>query len=151
MRTRMVIEDDYSLSNFKLSYADISHNLSIYVQDEAGVIHIFFSRSSTELDYLKAVYKDNYALFEQFIKDMVRTRLYPKFSNYLPSVTKEGADALFAYLQKKRELFTIENGDLGDVGDMMNDYLAGKKSMEDIINVARANKQKQNKRLMQEM
>lgn len=143
MRTRMVIEDDYSLSNFKLSYADISHNLSIYVQDEAGVIHIFFSRSSTELDYLKAVYKDNYALFEQFIKDMVRTRLYPKFSNYLPSVTKEGADALFAYLQKKRELFTIENGDLGDVGDMMNDYLAGKKSMEDIINVARANKQKQ--------
>lgn len=25
----------------------------------------------------------------------------------------------------------------------MNDYLAGKKSMEDIINVARANKQKQ--------
>lgn len=74
---------------------------------------------------------------------MVRTRLYPKFSNYLPSVTKEGADALFAYLQKKRELFTIENGDLGDVGDMMNDYLAGKKSMQDIINVARANKQKQ--------
>ncbi len=35
----------------------------------------FFSRSSTELDYLKAVYKDNYALFEQFIKDMVRTEI----------------------------------------------------------------------------
>ena len=88
-------------------------------------------------------YKDNYALFEQFIKDMVRTRLYPRFSNYLPSATKEGADALFAYFQKKRELFTIENGDLGDVGDMMNDYLAGKKSIQDIINVARSNKQKQ--------
>lgn len=40
-------------------------------------------------------------------------------------------------------LFTIENGDLGDVGDMMSDYLAGKRSMQDIINVARANKQKQ--------
>lgn len=143
MRTRMVIEDDYSLSNFKLSYADITHGLSINVQDEEGLIHIFFSRSSTELDYLKTIYKDNYALFEQFIKDMVRTRLYPKFSNYLPSATKEGADALFAYFQKKRELFIIENGDLGDVGDMMNDYLAGKRSMQDIINVARANKQKQ--------
>ena len=143
MRSRMVIEDDYSLSNFILSYADISHGLSLYVRDEEGLIHIFFSRSSTELDYLKTVYKDNYPLFEQFIKDMVRTRLYPRFSNYLPSATKEGADALFAYLQKKRELFTIENGDLGDVGDMMNDYLAGKKSMQDIINAARANKQKQ--------
>lgn len=144
MRTRMVIEDDYSLSNFRLSYADISHGLSINVQEkEKGLIHIFFSRSSTEFDYLKTIYKDNYALFEQFIKDMVRTRLYPRFSNYLPSATKEGADALFAYFQKKRELFTIENGDLGDVGDMMNDYLAGKKSMQDIINVARFNKQKQ--------
>lgn len=143
MRTRMVIEDDYSLSNFKLSYAEISHGLSLNVRDEEGIIHIFFSRSSTELDYLKTVYKDNYALFEQFIKDMVRTRLYPRFSSYLPSATKEGADALFAYLQKKRELFTIENGDLGDVDDMMSDYLAGKKSMQDIINVARANKQKQ--------
>lgn len=143
MRTRMVIEDDYSLSNFKLSYADITHELSINVREEEGLIHIFFSRSSTELDYLKAVYKDNYALFEQFVKDMVRTRLYPRFSNYLPSATKEGADALFAYFQKKRELFTIENGDLGDMGDMMNDYLAGKKSMQDIINVARSNKQKQ--------
>lgn len=143
MRTRMVIEDDYSLSNFGLSYADISHGLSINVQEEKGFIHIFFSRSSNEFDYLKTIYKDNYALFEQFIKDMVRTRLYPRFSNYLPSATKEGADALFAYFQKKRELFTIENGDLGDVGDMMNDYLAGKKSMQDIINVARSNKQKQ--------
>lgn len=143
MRTRMVIEDDYSLSNFKLSYADISHGLSINVQEEECYIHIFLSRYSTELDYLKTVYKDNYALFEQFIKDMVRNRLYPKFSNYLPSATKEGADALYAYFQKKRELFTIENGDLGDVGDMMNDYLAGKRSMHDIINIARANRQKQ--------
>lgn len=143
MRTRMVIEDDYSLSNFKISYADISHELSINVQEENGFIHIFFSRSSTELDYLKTIYKDNYALFGQFVKDMVRTRLYPRFSDYLPSATKEGADALFAYFQKKRELFTIENGDLGDLGDMMNDYLAGKKSMQDIINIARTTKQKQ--------
>lgn len=143
MRTRMVIEDDYSLSNFRLSYAEISHGLSIFVQEENGTVNIYFSRTSTEFDYLKTVYKDNYSLFEQFIKDMVRTRLYPRFSNYLPSATKEGADALFAYFQKKRELFTIENGDLGEVGDMMNDYLAGKKSMEEIINAARNNKQKQ--------
>lgn len=143
MRTRMVIEDDYSLSNFRLSYAEISHGLSIFVQEENGTVYIYFSRTSTEFDYLKTVYKDNYSLFEQFIKDMVRTRLYPRFSNYLPSATKEGADALFAYFQKKRELFTIENGDLGEVGDMMNDYLAGKKSMAEIINAARNNKQKQ--------
>lgn len=143
MRTRMVIEDDYSLTNFKLSYAEISHGLSLTVREESGILCIYFSRSSTEFDYLKTVYKDSYSLFEQFIKDLVRTRLYPKFSNYLPSATKEGADALFAYLQKKRELFTIENGDLGDVGDMMSDYLSGKRSMQDIINVARANKQKQ--------
>lgn len=143
MRTRMVIEDDYSLTNFKLSYAEISHELSLTVREEDGILCIYFSRATTEFDYLKTVYKDSYSLFEQFIKDLVRTRLYPKFSNYLPSATKEGADALFAYLQKKRELFTIENGDLGDVGDMMNDYLSGKRSMQDIINVARANKQKQ--------
>lgn len=147
MRTRMVIEDDYSLSNFRLSYAEISHGLSIFVQEEDGTVNIYFSRSSTEFDYLKTVYKDNYSLFEQFIKDMVRTRLYPRFSNYLPSATKEGADALFAYFQKKRELFTIENGDLGEVGDMMNDYLAGKKSMAEIINAARNNKQKQKQEL----
>lgn len=147
MRTRMVIEDDYSLSNYNLSYAEISHGLSIFVQEDGGTVNIYFSRSSTEFDYLKTVYKDNYSLFEQFIKDMVRTRLYPRFSNYLPSATKEGADALFAYFQKKREFFTIENGDLGEVGDMMNDYLAGKKSMAEIINAARNNKQKQKQEL----
>lgn len=143
MRTRMVIEDDYSLSDFQLSFAEISHNLAINVQVEENGPHIYMSRFSGEWDYLKTVYKDNYGLFEQFIKDMVRSRLYPRFSSYLPSATKEGADALFAYLQKKRELFTIENGDLGDVGDMMKDYLSGKKSMQDIIEAARNNKQKQ--------
>lgn len=143
VRTRMVIEEDYSLANFRLAYADISNDVSVTTKVDNDVLCIYFDRKSPEFDYLKEVCRDKFALFDKFIKDMVRTRLYPKFAQYLPSATKEGADALFAYLQRKIEHITLENADMGDMNDMMDDYLSGKRKMEDIINAARNNKQKQ--------
>ena len=58
-------------------------------------------------------------------------------------ISKDSYDLTISANCVDSNVFFCENGDLGDVGDMMSDYLAGKRSMQDIINVARANKQKQ--------
>lgn len=143
MKIKLILDDDYLLSNCIVKYAEISHGMSIYVDMDGDTVRVFLNRSSNDFNYIKDIYETQYPLFESFVKDMVRERLYPKFSQYLPSATKEGADALFAYLQRKKEIIVIENSDMGEVGDLMSDYLSGKRSMEDIMKAATAMKNRQ--------
>lgn len=135
-RIRMVIEDDYLLPNCEVRYAEISHGLSMTIEKKDDVLIIYMTRNFPDIVHIKQVYKDNFSLFEPFIKDLVRVNLYPKFSQYVPSSTKDGAEALFAILQRKKELYTIESSELGNMEYIMKDYLVGKAGFEDVLRAA---------------
>lgn len=135
-RIRMVIEDDYLLPNCDVKYAEISHGLTMTVEKKGDILIIYLTKNFPDIIYLKQIYKDNYSLFEPFIKDLVRVNLYPKFSQYVPSSTKDGAEALYAILQRKKELYTIESSELGNMEYIMKDYLVGKADFEEVLRAA---------------
>ena len=142
-KIRMVLADDYLMNDAEVKFAQISHNLASAVQKEKDHVVVYLSCGSSDIDYLSQVYEDNYSLFEPLVKDYVRTKLYAKLSQYVPSSTRDGAEALYNILLRKRELYTIEYSDLGEMELVMKDYLDGKVAYKEVLKVAKSIKNKQ--------
>ena len=142
-KIKTVLAEDYLMNDATVRFAKISHNLTSNVQDGMGGVTIYLSKESSDIDYLKRIYNDNFPLFEPLIKDYVRTKLYPKFSQYVPSSTRDGAEALYNILQRKRELYTIEYSELGEMESVMKDYLDGKIPYKEVLKAATTIKNKQ--------
>ena len=142
-KIKTVLENDYLMTDATVKFAQISHNLANTVQNENGKVIVYLSRTSSEISYLAEIYNNNYSLFEPMIKDFVRTKLYIKFAQYVPSSTRDGAEALYNILQRKRELYTIEYSELGEMESVMKDYLDGKIPYKDVLKAATTIKNKQ--------
>lgn len=146
-KIKTVMADDYLMNEVSVRFAMLSHNLTSTVQIEEGKVAVYLSRKSPDISYLCEIYNNNYALFEPMIKDYVRTKLYTKFSQYVPSSTRDGAEALYNILQRKRELYTIEYSELGEMESVMKDYLDGKIPYRDVLKAASTIKNKQTQTL----
>lgn len=142
-KIKIVLADDYLLTDTSVEFAQISHNLASTVQFDNGKVIVYLSRNSPEISYLTEIYNDNFVLFEPMIKDYVRTKLYTKFAQYVPSSTRDGAEALYNILQRKRELYTIEYSELGEMESVMKEYLDGKIPYKEVLKAASIIKNKQ--------
>ena len=146
-KIKTVMADDYLMNDVSVRFAQISHNLASTVQVEDGKVAVYLSRQSPDISYLSDIYTNNYSVFEPMIKDYVRTKLYTKFSQYVPSSTRDGAEALYNILQRKRELYTIEYSELGEMESVMKDYLDGKIPYKEVLKAATTIKNKQTQTL----
>ncbi len=131
-RIQYVLEHDYFLNNVKVVYADISHEQPALVQEENGGLVVYLARNAKSILQLKAVYDSDYSVYDGFIKDYVRQHLYPKLSNYVPSSTREGAEALKRIMHQKQDLYTIENEEVGYAEEVIKDYISGKATLQDV-------------------
>lgn len=145
MRIEFILKNDYLIDNAKVYFSEITHNQPIKVDEEGGKIKVHIKRDSNSINYLKEVHRTDYSLFDGFVKDYVRQNLYPRLNNYVPSATKQGADALMKIMKQKKDLFSIEEKELGMVDEVISDYLKGKASLEDVHRASTAvyNSQKQ--------
>ncbi len=131
-RIQYVLEHDYFINSAKVVYADISHEQPAYVEESNGNIIIYLARNAKSIMQLKAVYDSDYTVYDGFIKDYVRQHLYPKLSNYVPSSTREGAEALKRIMHQKEDLFTIEREEVGYAEEVIKDYMSGKATLQDV-------------------
>lgn len=131
-RIQYVLEHDYFINSAKVVYADISHEQPAYVEESGGIIIIYLARNAKSIMQLKAVYDSDYTVYDGFIKDYVRQHLYPKLSNYVPSSTREGAEALKRIMHQKEDLFTIEREEIGYAEEVIKDYMSGKATLQDV-------------------
>jgi molecular chaperone HtpG len=142
-RIKTVLSDDYLMSDITVRFATISHNLTSTVRKEGNVVCIYLTQESSEVNYLTQIYKQDFSFFEPMIKDFVRAKLYTKLAPYIPSSTKQGAEALYNILQRKRELYTIEYSELGEMESVMKSYLDGKIAYKEVLKAASGIKKKQ--------
>ena len=131
-RIEYVLEHDYFINSVKVIYADISHEQPALVEEENGSIIVYLARNAKSILQLKAVYDSDYAVYDGFIKDYVRQHLYPKLSNYVPSSTREGAEALKRIMHQKQDLYTIEREEIGYAEEVIKDYMSGKATLQDV-------------------
>lgn len=130
MRVASILEKDYFLSNVDVCFADISHQTPYLVKKTSEQICVYLSRNSSNVKEVLRIYDTEIGLFDSFVKDFVRCRLYPQFAQHVPSSTKEGTDALFRSLMQKKELYTIKREERGEVEAVVQDYIEGKKTLK---------------------
>lgn len=136
-RLSSILKEDYLLHDAKVIFAEISHNVPNMVTNKSNIIHVYLSKQSGNIHQVLKIYKEEFRLFDGFVKDYVRNYLYPKISPYVPSSTKQGADALFKILQKNKELYTIEYDEFGEIENLMQDYVAGKISINEVFKISK--------------
>lgn len=136
MRIEFILKNDYLLDKTKVYFSEITHNQPVKVDVDGSMIKIHIKRNANSINYLKEVYHTDYSLFDGFVKDYVRQNLYPRLNNYVPSATRQGADALMKIMKQKKDLFSIEEKELGLVDEVISDYLKGKASLEDVHRVS---------------
>lgn len=131
-RIESILEHDYFINSVKVYFADISHGQPSKVEKASNTVILYIDRHGRGMDYLRDVYKSEYGLFDGFVKDYVRQHIYSKIAEYCPSSTREGAEALKRIMLQKRDLFSIEEDEIGGVDDVIKDYLSGKATLAEV-------------------
>jgi molecular chaperone HtpG len=138
IRIASILRDDYLIADVEPVMADISHNVFVCPEKKGEQLKIYIARKSPFLPNLISFYEKAYDLFTQFMKDFVRVQLYPKIQQFVPSSTRDGADALRKILERNRELYRYEETEIGDFEGVLGDYLKGTKSFGEVISQAQS-------------
>lgn len=124
-RVARILEEDYFLA-VEIRFGSISGGLPILVTDTGTPVVIFLDPDSTTVAPLLALYRDDYAAFGAFVKDFVRSAIFPRISKLVPSSTREGAEAFLRHLRSNREWFEYELNDKADLEEILEDLRAGR-------------------------
>lgn len=142
-KIKIILQEDYFLSDIEVCYGVISHDVDIYVKETNNRPAIYLSQKNSDVKTLEELYNTDYGYLEPMVKDFVRTKLYPKIAQYVPSSVRGGTDALYTLLQRKKELFTIEANDLGAMDEVMKEYVEGHKTFKEVLKIAKTIKNSQ--------
>ena len=124
-RVTRILEEDYFLGA-DIHFGSITGGLPLLVTDTNIPVVIYLDPDSTSVAPLLALYRDDYNAFAPFVKDFVRSAVFPRISKLVPSSTREGAEAFLRHLRSNRELFEYELGDKADLEDILEELRAGR-------------------------
>ncbi|MDF1815005.1 MAG: ATP-binding protein [Verrucomicrobiales bacterium] len=133
IRISAVLAEDYLIGENEVQFADISHQVPSLVEKDGEVVRLYISRNSGAVAQVVETYNTAYEVFGGFVKDFIRSHLFPKFSEFVPSSTRAGAEALQKILQKNRELFKYEQDDLGDLDSLFGEYVSGELEFSEVL------------------
>lgn len=136
IRVANILEEDYLLRNVEIHFAAISHGVPYLVQEQGGIIKVYFERNSSTILPVLNCFKTAPEVFVGFVKDFVRVHLYSRILNFVPSSTREGADALQKILRKNKELYKYEPVDFGRLEYILSDFISGQTPFNEVLKSA---------------
>lgn len=128
-----ILTEDYLLQNAIVKFADLTHNLPLIARHEEDCVKIFIQKDHITIIPVLKFHSDGRDIFPGFIKDYIRAYIYPQVKSWVPSSTREGADAIQKLLRKQRELYRIVVEDVG-LTSAFSDFIAGRVSFETVSN-----------------
>ena len=124
-RVARVLEEDYFLPA-EIRFGSISGRLPLLVTETDSPVVIYLDPDSSSVAPLLALYRDDFSAFSPFVKDFVRSTVFPRVSRLVPSSTREGAEAFLRHLRSNRESFEYELDDKADLEDIIEELRAGR-------------------------
>lgn len=130
LRTFSILESDYFVKA-RVDFGRISHGIALHVDTSKSPIQIVLDSSGPTLGMMLRLYREgeDSASFTGMVKDFVRSMIFPKIANLVPSSTRQGAEAFLRAIRGPREVFEYERSDLGSLSEIWEDYLKGKITM----------------------
>ena len=127
-RLARILEEDYFLTA-DIRFGSISGGLPLLVTDVSIPVVIYLDPASSSVAPLLALYANDFNSFGPFVKDFVRSAVFPRVSKLVPSSTREGAEAFLRHLRTNREWFEYDLGDQADLEDILEELHAGRLSV----------------------
>lgn len=125
IRVARVLEEDYFLG-VDVRFGSISGGLPLLVTDTGTPVVIYLDPDSTIVAPLLALYRNDFNAFAPFVKDFVRSAIFPRIAKLVPSSTREGSEAFLRHLRSNREWFEYELDDKADLEEIFEELRAGR-------------------------
>ena len=125
IRVARVLEDDYFLAT-DIRFGEISSGLPLLVTDTNKPVSIYLDPRSSSVAPILAMYRDDFDAFGPFVKDFVRSTVFPRIADLVPSSTREGSEAFLRHLRSNREWFEYELEDKANLEDILEGLEAGR-------------------------
>ena len=127
LATRMarVLEEDYFLET-EVRFGEISGGLAVLVTKIDTPVVIYLNPDSSSVSPLASMYREDFDAFGPFVKDFIRSNIFPRIANLVPSSTREGSEAFLRHLRSNREWFEYESEDKASLEDIFEELHAGR-------------------------
>lgn len=127
-----ILSSDYFVVA-KIGFGKITHGLPILVTRRNDPIEIILDPEGQSVRLLISVYDSQYAAFDSMVKDFVRSVVFQKIADLVPSSTRQGAEAFLKSIQRSREMFEYELSDSDSLQSIWADYTSGEISMPEAV------------------
>lgn len=127
-RLSHILATDYFVQA-DVRYGDISHDLPVLAEANEGKLTIWLLPQGVTVKLILSLYSTEHLAFDSMSKDFVRTVIFPRIADHVPSSTRQGAEAFLKTVQRTRETFEYEASDLESLHSIWEDYIEGKISM----------------------
>lgn len=131
-RVSAILEADYFLK-CDIVLGEISHNLPVLVEKNEQGVEIILNPRGQSVNMLLGIFETEYNAFVSMAKDFVRNTIFPRVADYVPSSTRQGAEAFLRAVRRKPESFEYEDDDLGDLPSIWKDYDEGEITLEQAV------------------
>jgi molecular chaperone HtpG len=131
-RIETILETDYFLKS-EVELGIISHGLPALAEKRPDGIRIILNPEGQTVKLILGLYDSEFSAFGSMAKDFVRTVIFPRVAEYVPSSTRQGAGAFLKAIRRPRELFEYADDDLGNLPKIWEDYNDGLITMEQAV------------------
>ena len=131
-RVETILKTDYFVK-CDIDFGLISHGLPVLAKKEADRIEITLNPESQTVLLLIGIFQTEYEAFGSMAKDFVRTVLFPRIADYVPSSKRQGAEAFLRAIRRPPESFDIADDDLGSLPGIWKDYAEGEISLDQAV------------------
>lgn len=135
-RIETVLESDYFLTA-RVQYGRISHGLTLLVERRDNQAIITLAPDGATVLTMLSLYTNEYSAFVSMVKDFIRSAIFPKVAEYVPSSTRQGAEAFLKAIRKPRDVFEYEENETGDLSAIWLDYTDGKITLTQAVNLSK--------------
>ena len=129
-RVVSLLETDYFVS-LDVRLGRLSHSLPVLVETRHGIPRLYLDPGASTFSVIAALYDSDYSAFGSMVKDFVRTIIFPRVADLVPSSTRQGAEAFLRSIRRTRDVFEYEYADLEDFASILEELRAGRLSLEE--------------------
>jgi molecular chaperone HtpG len=135
-RIESILQSDYFLG-CDVDYGVISHGLPVLATKLPETVRITLNPDGQTVRLLLGLYDSEFTAFGSMAKDFVRTVIFPRVADYVPSSTRQGAEAFLKAIRRPGELFEYADDDLGSLPIIWADYNEGRITLDQAVEQSR--------------
>jgi molecular chaperone HtpG len=131
-RIETILDTDYFLRS-EIEFGVISHGLPVLVEKRTDGNTIILNPEGQTVALILGLFETEFSAFASMAKDFVRTVIFPRVADLVPSSTRQGAEAFLKAIRRPRELFEYADDDLGNLPKIWGDYNEGLIDLEQAV------------------